>query len=81
MWQYATSMVGAAEFASAIAKEGAPARDRFIQLLKSGGADYAYPLYLKAGVDLAQPEPYRALMARMNRLIDEFERLAARPPR
>lgn len=77
VWQYATSMVGAAEFASAIAKEGAPARERFIQLLKAGGSDYAYPLYVKAGIDLARPEPYRALMARMNRLIDDFERLAA----
>lgn len=75
VWQYATSMVGAAEFTSAIAREGAPARDRFVNLLKAGGSDYAYPLYVKAGVDLARPEPYQALMARMNRLIDEFEKL------
>jgi len=33
---------------------------------------------VKAGVDLAKPEPYQALMARMNRLMDEFEELAAR---
>ena len=76
VWQYATSMVGAAEFSSAIAKQGAPARDRFIKLLKAGGSDYPYPLYKAAGVDLATPEPYQALMARMNRLMDEFENLA-----
>ena len=79
VWQYATSMVGAAEFTSAIARDGAAARDRFIDLLKAGGSDYAYPLYVKAGIDLARPEPYQALMARMNRLIDEFERLATLP--
>jgi oligoendopeptidase F len=81
VWQYATSMVGAAEFSAAIHSEGAPARDRFIALLKAGNSDYPYPLYLKAGVDLAQPGPYLALQARMNRLLDEFEQLAAAPAR
>jgi oligoendopeptidase F len=77
VWQYATSMVGAAQFTEAIQKEGAPARDRFITLLKSGGADYPYSMYKTAGIDLAQPAPYQALMVRMNRLMDEFEKLAA----
>jgi oligoendopeptidase F len=80
VWQYATSMVGAAEFSNAIQKpgaEGVAARERFVTMLKAGGADYAYPLYVKAGVDLAQPGPYQALMARMNRLLDEFERLTS----
>jgi oligoendopeptidase F len=80
VWQYATSMAGAAEFSRAIRREGAPARERFIRLLEAGGSDYAYPLYLKAGVDLARPEPYQALIARMNRLIDEFEQLGPVPP-
>jgi oligoendopeptidase F len=79
VWQYATSMVGAARFSSDIRREGAPARARFIDLLKAGNSDYAYRLYVKAGVDLAQPAPYQALMARMNRLLDEFERIAATP--
>ena len=78
VWQYATSMVGAAEFASALQREGAlereASRDRFLALLKAGGSRSPYPLYLQAGVDLAQPAPYQALMARMNRLMDEFER-------
>jgi len=78
VWQYATSIVGAAEFTQAIQK-GAPARERFIKLLKAGGSDYPYPLYVEAGIDLAQPAPYQALFARMNRLIDEFERLRAAP--
>ncbi len=73
VWQYASSIVGAAQFAEAIAKEGAPARDRFINLLKAGGSDYPYTLYVKAGIDLAQAAPYQALVARMNRLMDEFE--------
>lgn len=76
VWQYASSMVGAAEFTAAIAREGAPARERFIRLLKAGGSDYPYELYKQAGIDMAQAAPYEALMARMNRLIDAFEALA-----
>ncbi len=84
VWQYASSMVGAAEFASALQREyssaqqgaGASARERFIHLLKAGGSRSPYPLYVQAGVDLAQPAPYQALMARMNRMLDEFEREA-----
>jgi len=79
VWQYATSMVGAAQFSSAMRSEGAPARKRFMDLLKAGNSDYAYVLYVKAGVDLAQPVAYQALMARMEHLIDEFERIAATP--
>ncbi len=77
VWQYATSMVGAAEFTTAIQTGGAPARDRFLTMLKAGASDYPYALYLKAGIDMAQPAPYRALIARMNRLLDEIERLTA----
>ncbi len=76
VWQYATSMVGAAEFTQALQRDGAPARERFLTLLKAGGSRSPYPLYVAAGVDLAQPAPYQALMARMNRLMDDFEREA-----
>ncbi len=81
VWQYATSMVGAAEFAQAIQTEGAPARDRFVNMLKAGGSDYPYPIYLRAGVDLAKPGPYQALIARMNRLMDQVEALGAAEPK
>jgi oligoendopeptidase F len=76
VWQYASSMVGAAELTAAIAREGEPARERFVRLLKAGGSDYAYALYKQAGIDMTQSAPYQALMARMNRLMDEFEALA-----
>ena len=75
VYQYATSMAGAAEFTDAILKEGAPARDRFINMLKAGGSDYAYLLYKRAGIDMATPAPYQALVARMNRVMDQIEAL------
>jgi oligoendopeptidase F len=79
VWQYATSMAGAAQFADAIEHEGKPAQDRFIALLKAGGSDYPYSLYEKAGLDMATPAPYRALLARMNRTMDQIDALLAKP--
>jgi oligoendopeptidase F len=80
VYQYATSIAGAAGFTDQIIKEGAPARARFLALLAAGGSDYPYELYRRAGIDMATPAPYRALVARMNRLLDEFEALLAQPP-
>lgn len=75
VWQYATSMAGAAAITDAILKDGAPARDRYFAMLRAGGSDYPYDLYKRAGVDMASPAPYQALVARMNRLMDEIESL------
>lgn len=75
VYNYATSMAGGAYLADAIAKQGEPARKRFIALLSAGGSDYPYNLYKTAGVDMATPVPYRALEARMNRIMDQMEAL------
>jgi oligoendopeptidase F len=78
VYQYATSMVGAALLTDAIKHEGAPARDRFISMLKAGASDYSYALYKKAGIDMATAAPYEALIARMNREMDQIEALQAK---
>jgi oligoendopeptidase F len=75
VWQYATSMAGAAAFTDAILKQGATARERFLDMLRAGASDYPYELYKKAGIDTATPAPYQALAARMDRLMDEIEKL------
>ncbi|MEJ0042211.1 MAG: M3 family oligoendopeptidase [Rhizomicrobium sp.] len=80
VWQYATSMAGAASFADAIEHEGKPAQDRFIALLKAGGSDYPYNIYKKAGLDMASPAPYEALLARMNRTMDQIDTIEAKRP-
>ncbi|MBT5106237.1 MAG: hypothetical protein HOM20_08620, partial [Porticoccaceae bacterium] len=50
----------------------------FINLLKAGGSDYPYELMKKAGIDMATPAPYRALVARMNSIMDEMEAILDR---
>jgi oligoendopeptidase F len=46
-------------------------------MLRAGGSDYPYELYQRAGIDMADPAPYRALIARMNRIMDEIDELTA----
>jgi len=75
VYQYATSIAGAARFTDAIIGEGKPAAERFLSLLRAGGSDYPYELYNHAGIDMASPAPYRALIARMNRIMDDIEAL------
>ena len=75
VYQYATSMAGAAAFTEAIENHQPGARDRFIAMLKAGGSDYPYVLYKRAGLDMATPAPYQALVARMNHLMDEIDAL------
>lgn len=78
VYQYAISIAASALFADAILKGEPGARDRYLNLLKSGGSDYPYELVKKAGVDLATAAPYEALVARMNRIMDEIEAILAR---
>jgi oligoendopeptidase F len=78
VYQYATSMAGAAQFTNAIEAQGAPARDRYIAMLKAGGSDYPYTLYKKAGLDMASPAPYQALVARMNKIMDQIDAIEAK---
>jgi oligoendopeptidase F len=77
VYNYATSMAGGAYLADEMVKRGDDARKRFIALLSAGGSDYAYILYKTAGIDMATPLPYRALEARMNRIMDQMEKLLA----
>ena len=73
VFQYATSMTAGAALYNNMLKEGQPAVDRFIQLLRDGNSDYPFELLKKAGVDLSKPEPYLAVIEHMNTTMDEME--------
>jgi oligoendopeptidase F len=73
VYQYATSMAGAAVFADALERRDASARSRYLAMLQAGSSDYAYTLYKRAGLDMATPAPYEALAGRMNRILDQIE--------
>ena len=78
VFQYATSIAASSLFADAVLKGEPGARERYLKLLSAGGSDYPYELVKAAGVDLASPAPYRAVVARMNSIMDEIEVIQAR---
>ncbi|HZS65665.1 MAG TPA: oligoendopeptidase F [Burkholderiales bacterium] len=78
VFQYATSIAASSLFADRVLKGEPGARERYLALLSAGGSDYPYELVKRAGVDLATPAPYRAVIARMDRIMDEIEAIEAR---
>jgi oligoendopeptidase F len=78
VYQYSTSIAASALFAERILANEPGARERYLELLRAGGSDYPYELVKRAGVDLAEPAPYRALVARMDRIMDRMESILAK---
>ncbi len=75
VFQYATSISGAAWFSERFLKGDTKVRDAFIDSLKAGGSDDAYLILKNAGLDMATPEPYQAIVRRMEDVMDRIEAL------
>jgi len=78
VYQYATSIAASALFAQRVSRGEPGALERYLNLLRAGGSDYPYELVKIAGVDLATPAPYQALVAQMNAVMDEIEAILAK---
>jgi len=77
VYQYATSMAGALHFSQQILAGQAGAAENYLNVLRAGGSQDPVPLLKAAGLDMTSPEPYRALVRQMDRLLDEMEKLLA----
>jgi len=75
VFQYATSKTAGTALYEKIVEEGDAGVENYKNLLRAGGSDYPYKLLVNAGVDLAKPEPYRAIVSKMNKVMDEMEKL------
>ena len=73
VFQYATSIAGGTRFAERFLTGDDQARDDYLAVLSAGGSRYAYELLQEYGIDLATAAPYDALIARMDRVMDEIE--------
>lgn len=78
VFQYSTSITAGTAFAERILKGEPQAREKYLNVLKAGGSRYPYEMVKDAGVDLASPAPYQALVGRMNRIMDQIEAIRAR---
>lgn len=77
VYQYSTSIAGAAWFAEQLLQGNEQVQSDFIELLQAGGSDYPYQLLQRAGLDMADPEPYRAAVRRMDSIMDRMEAILA----
>jgi len=75
VYKYATGFSAATSFAKQILDEGAPAVDRYLGFLKSGGSDFSINILQKAGVDMSTPEPIEQAMSVFEDLIGQMEQL------
>ena len=73
VYQYATSIAGAAYFVDQMKLGGEKARKTYIDFLKAGGSDYPVEILKDAGLDMASPEPYNAVIDRMDKVMDQIE--------
>ncbi|MGN6819988.1 MAG: oligoendopeptidase F [Sphingomonas sp.] len=77
VYQYATSISAASYFARSILSGGAKERDNYLNVLKAGGSDYPTEILKRAGLDMASPAPYQAIIQTFRETLDACEKLMA----
>lgn len=77
VYQYATSVTAASAFAERILAGGPKERDAYLGALKAGGSDYPVDVLKRAGVDMTTAAPFRAMLGKFEKTIDEMETLIA----
>jgi len=75
VFQYSTGFAAAQALAGQIKKEGQPAIDRYLQFLSSGNSDYPINVLKIAGVDMASRAPIESTIQRINKYLDDLEKL------
>jgi oligoendopeptidase F len=76
VFQYATGISAAAQLAQQVRSEGEPAARRYLDFLKTGGAEYPVDALHSAGIDMRQPAPIQAAFDMLAGYVDRLEQLA-----
>lgn len=72
-YTYSVGLVASTAMSLLVQKEGQPAVQRWLEVLKAGGTQPPLELLKMAGLDMASPQPIRDAVAYVGRLIDELE--------
>ncbi len=81
VYQYATAYAAAVAFSRAILRDGEPARERYLDVLRSGNSRYPVETLQRGGVDMTGAAPFRDLFALYGDLVTEIETLLAKDGR
>ncbi len=76
VFQYATGIIASGALADAVLKEGAPARERYLNFLKAGGTKFPLDTLKDAGLDLRSSEPIARSLKALDGLVSQMEALA-----
>jgi oligoendopeptidase F len=78
VFQYSTGMISSMALSQRVL-EGTPgAKDKYLDMLKSGGCNYPMVLLKNAGVDLNQKETYTNAFKRFDNLVAQMEDIVAK---
>ena len=72
-YTYSVGLVASTAMGLKVQAEGAPAVQRWLDVLKAGGTQPPLALLQHAGIDLHTPQPIHDAVAYVGRLIDELE--------
>ena len=75
VFQYATSFTASAALSEKVLAGDPAATKRYLAFLGSGGSKYPIDLLKDAGVDMTTDEPLTLTLQKMNRVMDEMEKL------
>ena len=78
VFQYATSFTASLALAEKVMAGDEAAKKRYLTFLSSGGSNYPIDLLKEAGVDMTTDEPLDLTIKKMNRVMDEMEKLLAK---
>ena len=80
VFQYATSFTASAALSEKVLGGVAAAMKRYLTFLSAGGSKYPIELLKDAGVDMTSDEPLTLTMQKMNRVMDEMDKILAKTP-
>lgn len=77
VFQYATSFTASAALSEKVIAGDPAATKRYLTFLSAGGSKYPIELLKDAGVDMTTREPLDLTLQKMNRVMDDMEKLLA----
>jgi oligoendopeptidase F len=77
VFQYATSFTASAALSEKVIAGDAAATKRYLAFLSAGGSKYPIELLKDAGVDMTTNEPLELTLKKMNRIMDDMEKILA----
>ena len=80
VFQYATSFTASAALSEKVLACDPAATKRYLAFLAAGGSKYPIDLLKDAGVDMTTDEPLQLTLQKMNRVMDDMEKLLAKKP-